>query len=123
MTIIVLLVVVVFCLFHNFLFAPLLLFLLMLLLLPNLDILDGKRVLNDTGGLFLDDRVKQAAWKKSTITAFHTYSRVPDSRIYRNRWKIVENLIVEHMFYTISIARNNRTPVIFPCVWLLGTPE
>ena len=27
--------------------------------------------------------------------------------------KNTENLIVEHLFYTISIATNNRTPGIF----------
>ena len=28
--------------------------------------------------------------------------------------EIAENLIVEHLFYTVSIATNNRTPGIFP---------
>ena len=43
--------------------------------------------------------------------------------------EIDENVIVEHMFYTISIATNNRTPGIFSTalivkrVWLLGTRE
>ena len=43
--------------------------------------------------------------------------------------EIAENLIVEHLFYTVSIATTNRTPGIFSIalivkrVWLLGTPE
>ena len=44
------------------------------------------------------------------------YSRVPNSRnteIDEHLEEIAKNLIVEHMFYTISIATNNRTPVIF----------
>ena len=45
------------------------------------------------------------------------YSRVPNSRnteIYEHLEEIAINLIVEHLFYTISIATNNRTPVSFP---------
>ena len=40
-----------------------------------------------------------------------------------------ENLIVEHLFYSISIATNNITPGIFSTalivkrICLLGTPE
>ena len=43
--------------------------------------------------------------------------------------EIAENLIVEHLFCTISIVTNNRTSGIFSTalvvkrVWLLGTPE
>ena len=43
--------------------------------------------------------------------------------------EIAANLIVEHLFYTISLATNNRTPGIFSTAlivkraWLLGTPE
>ena len=38
--------------------------------------------------------------------------------------EIAKNLIVEHLFYTISIATNDRTPgIFFHCVWLLGIPE
>ena len=43
--------------------------------------------------------------------------------------QIAGNLIVEHLFYNISIATNNRTPGIFSTalivkhVWLLETPE
>ena len=43
--------------------------------------------------------------------------------------EIAKNVIVEHLFYTISTATNNRKPGIFStlliviCVWLLGTPE
>ena len=42
--------------------------------------------------------------------------------------EIAENLIVEHLFYTISIATNNRTSgIFFHCVnkrvWLWGTWE
>ena len=43
--------------------------------------------------------------------------------------EIDENLIAEHLFYTLSIATNNRTPGIFSTalivkrVWLLGTRE
>ena len=45
------------------------------------------------------------------------YSRFPNSRnteINEHLEEIAKNLIVEHLFYTISIATNNRTPIIFP---------
>ena len=44
------------------------------------------------------------------------YSRVPNSRTYRNGHleEIAEKLIVEHLFYNISIATNNKTPGVFP---------
>ena len=32
--------------------------------------------------------------------------------------KIAENLIVEHQFYTISIATNDRTPGIFSAAFI-----
>ena len=60
------------------------------------------------------------------------YSPVPSSRnteIDEHLEEIAKNLIVEHLFYTISIATNYRTPVIFftalivKSVWLLGNPE
>ena len=60
------------------------------------------------------------------------YSRVPNSRnteIYAHLEEIAKNLIGEHLFYVISIATNNRTPVIFSSalivkrVWHLGTQE
>ena len=44
------------------------------------------------------------------------YSRVPSSRnieIDEHLEEIAKNLIVEHLFYTISIATNHRTPVVF----------
>ena len=44
------------------------------------------------------------------------YSRVPSSRnteIDEHLEEIAKNLIVEHLFCTISIATNYRTPVIF----------
>ena len=43
------------------------------------------------------------------------YSRVPNSGTYQNGHleEIAEKLIVEHLFYTTSIATNNRTPGIF----------
>ena len=48
------------------------------------------------------------------------YSCVPNSRACLNKWTIgknAKNLIVEHLFYTISIATNNRTPgTFFHCV-------
>ena len=43
--------------------------------------------------------------------------------------QIAEILIVEYLFYTASIATNDRTPGFFSTawivkhVWLLGTPE
>ena len=60
------------------------------------------------------------------------YSRVPNSRnteINEHLEEIAKNLIAEHLFYIISIATNNRTPIIFSTalmvkrVWLSGTPE
>ena len=60
------------------------------------------------------------------------YSHVPSSRnteIDKHLEEIAKNLIVEHMFCTVSIATNNWTPVIFSTawivkrVWLLGTSE
>ena len=59
------------------------------------------------------------------------YSRVPSSRNTEidEHLEIAKYLIVEHLFYTISIATNYRTPVIFftalivKHVWLLGNPE
>ena len=57
---------------------------------------------------------------KTDDTMWCHYSCVPNSRTYRNRWtlgKNCPNLIVEHLFYTISIATNNRTPgIFFHCV-------
>ena len=44
------------------------------------------------------------------------YSRVPNSRnteINEHLEEIAKSLIVERLFYTISIATNNRTPIIF----------
>ena len=43
------------------------------------------------------------------------YSRVPSSRNTEidEHLEIAKYLIVEHLFYTISIATNYRTPVIF----------
>ena len=38
---------------------------------------------------------------------------VEHTEIDEHLGEIAENLIVEHMFYTISIATNNRTPRIF----------
>ena len=62
------------------------------------------------------------------------YSGVQNSRteIDEHLEEIAENLTVEHLFFIISIATNNRTPEIFSTalimlivkwVWLLGTPE
>ena len=60
------------------------------------------------------------------------YSRVPSSRnteINEHLEEIAKNLIADHLFYTISIATNYRTLVIFftalivKRVWLLGNPE
>ena len=60
------------------------------------------------------------------------YFHVPNSRnteIDKHLEEIAKNLILEHLFYTISIAKNNRTPIIFSTawivkrVWLLETPE
>ena len=54
---------------------------------------------------------------------------VEHTKIDEHLGRIAKNLIVEHLFYTISIATNNRTPGIFSTalivkrVWLLGTPE
>ena len=41
------------------------------------------------------------------------YQIVEHTEIDEHLQEIVENLIVEHLFYTISIATNNRTPGIF----------
>ena len=44
------------------------------------------------------------------------YSHVPNSRkteIDEHLEEIAKNVIVVHLFYTIFIATNNRTPVIF----------
>ena len=55
---------------------------------------------------------------------------VEHTEIDEHLGEIVENLIVKHLFYTIYIATNDRTPGIFfstvlivKRVWLLGTPE
>ena len=54
---------------------------------------------------------------------------VEHTEINEHLEEIVENLIVEHLFNTISIATNDRTPGIFSTtlivkrILLLGTPE
>ena len=54
---------------------------------------------------------------------------VEHTKINEHLEEIAKNLIVEHLFYTISIATNNRTPGTFSTalivkrVWLLGIPE
>ena len=41
-------------------------------------------------------------------------SQIVEHTLKDEHWKeIAENLIVEHLFYTISITTNNRTPRIF----------
>ena len=45
------------------------------------------------------------------------YQIVEHTEIDEHLEEIVKNLIVEHLFYTISIATNNRTPgIFFNCV-------
>ena len=56
---------------------------------------------------------------------------VEHTEIDEHLGEIAENLIVEHLFYTISIVTNNRTPGIFFTAWIvkrvwlhvLWTPE
>ena len=54
------------------------------------------------------------------------YSRVPNSRnteIDQYFEENAKNVIVEHLFYTISIATNNRTPVIFSTAFSFDESE
>ena len=50
-------------------------------------------------------------------------------KIKEHPTKVAEELIVDHLFYIISVATNKRTPDIFLTakivkhVWLLGAPE
>ena len=51
------------------------------------------------------------------------YSHVTNSRnaeIDKHLEEIAKNLIVEHLFYTISIATNSRTPLIFSTAWIVN---
>ena len=48
---------------------------------------------------------------------------VEHTEINKHLGRIAQNLIVEQLFYTISIATNDRTPGIFSTVLILGTPE
>ena len=57
------------------------------------------------------------------MLAHHTLSStlvsqiVEHTKIDEHMEEIAENLTVEHLFYTISIATNNRTPgIFFHCV-------
>ena len=57
-------------------------------------------------------------------------SQIVDNTKIDEHWEeIAENLIGQHLFYTISIETNKRTPGIFSTalivkrVWLLGTLE
>ena len=65
---------------------------------------------------------------KSILLTF-VYKIVEHTEIDEHLEEIVENLIIEHLFYAISIATNNTTPGIFSTalivkrVWLLGTLE
>ena len=50
-----------------------------------------------------------------TRISMHTFvpQIIEHTEINEHLEEIAENLIVEHLFYTISIATNNRTPGIF----------
>ena len=60
-------------------------------------------------GLYISDTTIQYTYYSTLVSQI-----VEPTERDEHLEEIAENLIVEHLFYIISVATNNRTPGVFP---------